>query len=179
MNYMIRRAVLEDAEAVADVSTTSWKTTYKGILPHSFLNSLNAQTKIQKWKSLIRQCEEHYIYVAQDRKGQVVGFCHGGLERTGEYKYKGELYAIYLYEEYQDKGIGSKLIQTLMKKFNEAGIQSLIVWVLKENPYRKFYEQLGAGKVDEKQIEIAGHFYKETAYAWEHTKIGEESRDEE
>lgn len=45
-------------------------------------------------------------------------------------------------------------------------MRSLIVWVLKENPYRKFYEGLGGVLAEEKEIEIGGVMLPEVAYRW-------------
>jgi hypothetical protein len=43
----------------------------------------------------------------------------------------------------------------------------MIVWVLKENPYYRFYEKLGGQYVGEQSIEIGGKKYIEKAFGWE------------
>jgi hypothetical protein len=42
-----------------------------------------------------------------------------------------------------------------------------VVWVLAENPARRFYEALGGKIVFEKRIEIGGASLVEVAYGWE------------
>lgn len=37
----IRKAAVEDAAAIAKVHVDSWRTTYKGIMPSDYLNSLS------------------------------------------------------------------------------------------------------------------------------------------
>ncbi len=49
--------------------------------------------------------------VACDAGGSVVGFVSGGKERTGQLGYDGELYAIYLRQEAQRKGLGALLVR--------------------------------------------------------------------
>jgi hypothetical protein len=41
----------------------------------------------------------------------LVGFTNGGLERSGDLCYKGEVYALYIYKHAQKQGIDRKLIQ--------------------------------------------------------------------
>jgi ribosomal protein S18 acetylase RimI-like enzyme len=53
--------------------------------------------------------DNHFIYVIEDRAGQIVGFADGGQERTGDPVYKGELYAIYILDAYQRQGLGRRI----------------------------------------------------------------------
>ncbi|WP_431799766.1 N-acetyltransferase family protein [Halobacillus andaensis] len=169
--FKIRIAVVNDAEGIAKVSTSSWKTTYKEILPQSFLDSLNSETKIEKWRSILEEDNEvSFIYVAVNKAEEIVGFCHFGKERTGNYPYEGELYALYLYKEVQGQGIGKGLVEFSVDKLNKSGIRNLMVWVLKDNPSSKFYQHLGARLIDKKQITVAGESFIEAAYAWESTE---------
>ena len=46
-------------------------------------------------------------------------------------------------------------------------IQSMLVWVLKENQSSGFYENLGGTVIDEKYITIAGKEIPELAYTWQ------------
>jgi hypothetical protein len=46
------------------------------------------------------------------------------------------------------------------------GICSLLVWVLRDNPYRVFYEALGGSQVREKQVQIGEVYLPEVAYGW-------------
>jgi hypothetical protein len=45
-------------------------------------------------------------------------------------------------------------------------MESLIVWVLKENPHRDFYRRLGGVLIGEKKIELGGAVLAEVAYEW-------------
>ncbi|GGF13615.1 N-acetyltransferase [Halobacillus andaensis] len=166
MKYNIRKAKAADAEEIAKVSTSSWKSTYENILPDSFLSSLDPRNKRSKWEEFIVEEAENFVYVVETMDGEVVGFCHGGLERTRNYPFRGELYAIYFYKEVQGDGLGQKLLEVLARKLQSEGIQSMLVWVLEENPYRRFYETLGGAVLDEKQITIDGYELTEVAYGW-------------
>src|SRR6185312_11535769 len=109
VEMLIRKAQLEDAVGIAKVHVDSWRTTYKGIVPDSFLDSLSYEKREQIWRSGI---EANGVYIAEDESGRIVGFASGGAERTGKYEaYIGELYAIYLLEGQQGNGLGRMLFQ--------------------------------------------------------------------
>lgn len=54
MDIVVRQASLKDAEKIARVSVSSWKTTYKGILADDFLSSLTYTSRIKNWEDIIR-----------------------------------------------------------------------------------------------------------------------------
>ncbi len=165
MDIVIREASVKDAEEIAKVSVSSWKTSYQGILPNEFLTTLDYHSKIYKWNHVIRE-NQGKVLVAEEGNGSVIGFIHGGSERTNHYFYQGEIYAIYLYKDYQGSGIGRKLVRELAGKLKETGMGSLLVWVLSENNSRAFYEKLGGRKIDYKPIIVGGKELIEVAYGW-------------
>ena len=161
---LIREAKVEDAKGIAKVHVDSWRTTYKGIVPDSFLESLSYERREQIWT---RGIEENKVYIAEDKHGQIVGFASGGKERTGKYEaYIGELYAIYLLEGQQGKGLGQKLFQSVVEDLKEKKLNSMLIWALAENPACRFYEKLGGKKIDTAKIEIDGKKLDEFAYGW-------------
>jgi GNAT superfamily N-acetyltransferase len=88
------------------------------------------------------------------------------LERTANPIYKGELSAIYILENHQNKGLGRSLVQAVAQKLGQRDIYSMLAWVLADNPACGFYAALGGQKVDEKQIERDGTMLVEVAYGW-------------
>ena len=80
-----------------------------------------------------------------------------------------ELYAIYLLEGYQRKGIGGQLVQTIAKRLMQEGLHSMLVRVLADNPSQDFYSALGGQRVYEQEITIGGASLVEVAYIWRAT----------
>ena len=78
---------------------------------------------------------------------------------------------IYLLKAYQRQGIGRKLMATVALRLKNYGHSSLLVWVIKDNSYRKFYEVLGGQPVGEKMVETGGRMLKKVAYGWADMKI--------
>lgn len=172
----IRLANVHDATAIANVHVESWRTTYKGIVPDDFLATLSPEQREQFWRRVLTDpSSSSFVYVAEDDSGKVIGFASGGSERSGDPVYTGELYAIYLLAPYQGQGIGRQLMITLVSRLLQAGMTALLLWVLTENPSRKFYERLGGRRVYQKTVTIGGVTLIEVAYGWRdgHTIIAQ------
>jgi ribosomal protein S18 acetylase RimI-like enzyme len=75
------------------------------------------------------------ISFVAENAGGVVGFIMGGYERNLDDIYSGEIYTLYVLKNFQRQGIGGKLAAALATQFNQAGIYSMLVRVLKFNPY--------------------------------------------
>lgn len=161
----IRKATFSDARGIAQVHVDSWITTYRGIIPDEYLNQLTYDAREQLWKKNLEKCE---VFVAEDEKGSIIGFADNGKERTGKYnKLEGEVYSIYILQGYQSHGIGRLLLIEAVNGLLNKGMNSMLIWVLKDNRSCGFYEKMGGKVVDSKQIEISGKSLIEVAYAWE------------
>ena len=170
---IIREANLNDVQAIARVHVDTWYTTYKGIIPESYLAKLSYQQREIAWQKIIEDTmsSSQFVDVAENNSGEIIGFANGGKERTGDRTYKGELYAIYILEVYQRQGIGYRLTLSAVDKLSELGFNSMLVWVLADNPACRFYETIGGQKVYEQQIERGGTKLREIAYGWQSLAI--------
>jgi L-amino acid N-acyltransferase YncA len=162
----IRLATVEDAGAIARTHVASWKATYPGIVPQEYLDSLNTEERAERWRRNLITPSGVNIYVA-DCSGTICGFASGGPARAQIPGFTGELYAIYLNPEVQFRGIGSRLFWTIAKDLQFSGHRSMYVWVLKENPSRRFYELMGGRPLTAAEIEIGGKILTEVSYGWE------------
>ncbi|MGZ3581888.1 MAG: N-acetyltransferase family protein [Ktedonobacterales bacterium] len=165
----VREARRDDALGIAQVHVTSWRSTYHDIMAAEFLAGLSVERRAQYWLETLAAGVE-IIYVAEDTAvsgTRIVGFASGGAQRDGEIPgYDGELYAVYMLQEYQGQGVGQRLTRTVAERLAQAGFKAMLVWVLAGNPSRGFYERLGGQFVREKQIDIAGTSLSEIAYGW-------------
>ncbi|SDJ14106.1 GNAT family N-acetyltransferase [Salimicrobium halophilum] len=160
----IRRAITEDAYGVAKVQVDTWESTYKGIVPEAYLEEMTYENREEKWRYII---EKGMVFIAENDSGEIVGFSSGGPERSEELDdYDAELYAIYIRKEDQRKGIGRKLVTPVVQELLERGMTSMVVAVLSENPFRHFYEALGAKRIDRMKVDISGKVLDEWIYGW-------------
>jgi GNAT superfamily N-acetyltransferase len=172
----IREATIDDAPAIAAIHVASWRTTYRGIMPDDFLAALSAERRERMWRdTLTNPHSPSVVYVAEDAEGRVAGFASGGPPSAGEpagssyAAYAGELYAIYLLSEKQGRGTGRALVRAVARRLADRGMRSMLVWVLADNPARRFYEALGGIPAGEQPIEIGGRQLVEIAYGWPDT----------
>ncbi len=163
----IRKAVAADGRAIARVHVESTLSTYRGIMPDDYLDSIDVKERENRWRDILADSDDaRFTYVCEER-GQIVGFAAGGPERIGDSAHDGELYAIYLLENHQRKGIGRRLTAAIAQRLLEAGMQSMLIWVLADNaPARRFYEALDGENVREQEITIGGANLIEVAYGW-------------
>ncbi|MDQ3712080.1 MAG: GNAT family N-acetyltransferase [Acidobacteriota bacterium] len=168
---LIREAKESDAADIARLQVDAWRTTYKGIVPDTYIASLAYERKEQSWRKILGSCESDFTFVAETSDEQIVGFASAGEIEEPERDFAGELIAIYLLEDYQCQGIGKLLVEAVTQRFIQQKVTSMIVWVFTENPFRAFYESLGGKYVSEKQTEIGGASLVEVAYGWKNLEI--------
>jgi ribosomal protein S18 acetylase RimI-like enzyme len=168
----IREAKLSDASAIARVNVDTWRSTYHGILPEEYLAGLSYSEFDKHWQNILTDPEHDRTklnFVAEEES--IVAFASGGSERTNAPQFQGEIYAIYVLSDSQRRGTGKQLMQQLVQSFLASDWQSVLVWVLAENPSRKFYDTLGAKQTRTQQIEIGGNLYEAEAYGWENISV--------
>lgn len=168
----IRQARIEDAAGIAKIHVDTWRTTYAGIVPAEHLANLSYEKREKIWaQGLSNPDSKVFYYVADDDSGRLIGFVNGGPERTNDPDYKGELYAIYILKQYQGQGLGHRLVSALAKGLLSTRIDSMLLWVLADNPACHFYESLGGQRIKSKQENIGGATLEEIAYSWKDIRI--------
>jgi len=169
---IIREATHNDVSAIARVHVDTWRTTYQGIVPDEHLANLSYERRANGWHQILSHAPENgnFTYVAEKEPGEIVGFANGGLERTGDLVHNGELMAIYIQQHHQGQGIGRCLVRAVAESLHLSGINSMMVWVLLDNPACQFYAALGGKPVHKKELEIGGKPLIEVAYGWMDTE---------
>jgi L-amino acid N-acyltransferase YncA len=163
----IRRATLADAPGIARVHVDSWRSTYAGLVPDGILDSLSYEDRTAQRIRQMESAPPAVVHlVAETDKGEIVGFAVAGPERTGNQRFRGELYAIYLFDLWQGQGIGTLLLTAVASHLLEHGLHSMLVWVLAGNPAERFYAAMGGIPVAEQTIEI-GAPLREIGYGWD------------
>ena len=161
---IIRRATISDAPGIAKVHVDSWRTTYKGIIPQSFLDGLSYEQRTKLWQNNVSD-KTNTIFIAEN-EGEIIGFVTGGTRNKNEEAGASDLTSIYLLEEWQGKSVGKKLLNQIMIAFLEQGYLKIYVDVLAANKTRQFYQYYGAEYVKTVQLSIAGKTLDEEIYVW-------------
>jgi ribosomal protein S18 acetylase RimI-like enzyme len=168
--YHIRDANSEDVSGMAKVRVDTWRAAYKGIVPDDFLESLSYQSITERWRVAFWEYRnpDVGIFVAESESRDIVGIAICGPQGNQDPFYRGGIFVLYVLPEYQNLGIGRRLVAACVQHLvQKLGFDTLLIWVLAENPYRKFYESLGGRPVREKTEEIGGRMLLEVGYGWE------------
>ena len=160
----VRPARPGDARAIARLDVDTWRATYAGILTNSFLVGLSTQRREIGWATVIER-EPHDVQVAVDANGNVLGFGSCGRNR-GKPEFAGEVFTLYVAPDWQNQGIGRKLLLSLFERLVALGCGSVIIWVLRENPSRFFYQRLGGREVRTRVFAMGGQKLPAAGYAW-------------
>ncbi|MEO1290852.1 MAG: GNAT family N-acetyltransferase, partial [Chloroflexota bacterium] len=146
----IREATLNDVDAIAHVHVESWKTTYTGIMPDEVIASRSLDVRKRQWQHGLNNPEREAFDFVAEIDDKIVGFVSGGKPQSTDNSFDCELYAIYLLNDMQGKGIGRKLTIALVKKLHKVGHKTMVLSVLKDNQAsRGFYEKMGGTIVSE------------------------------
>jgi GNAT superfamily N-acetyltransferase len=160
----IRSARSGDARGIARLDVEIWRTTYAGVLSTAYLVGLSDRRREAGWRAVILR-EPRDVRVAVNGTGAILGFGSCGPNR-GNRAYTGEVFTLYVAPEWQNQGIGRRLLIALFRRLVVTGRRSAILWVLRDNPSRFFYERLGAQQVSRKPLAVGGATVEAIAYGW-------------
>lgn len=126
----------EEIRGKAYVHYKSWQESYTGLIDNEYLK-----------RRTLQKCEENAfkwrdnLIVAKDGE-KVIGFAGYGAYRDDTLPGYGEVFSIYVLEEYQGKRVGYRLMNEALKRL--ADYKKIALWVLKGNDKAiRFYERYG------------------------------------
>ncbi len=159
-----RPARLEDAKAIARIEVETWRTTYAGVLPDRVLLNMSERRQTASWNSFLRhRPDDVSVAVAGDN---VVGFGNCGSQRDHTIRFAGEIYTLYVAPDRQNQGFGRALLLGLFQRLIDTGHPTALLWVVRANPARFFYERLGGQQIMHRPIPVGGQPVDAIAYGW-------------
>jgi ribosomal protein S18 acetylase RimI-like enzyme len=169
----IRRGAKADAAAIGRVHVETWQAAYAGLLPDSLLAAMSDVRQSAWWSRLLADPgEARGVFVADDEEMGVVGFGSCGPVRDppegldGREIRVGEVYTLYVEPDFQNQGLGRRLLDALFRQLRADGCDTAVLWMLADNPSRFFYEGLGGERIGHRVDTMAGVDVEELAFAW-------------
>ena len=165
----IRSACVQDAHEIAKVYIDTWRSTYPGILPDKVLLEMSIERQIAIWVRAIKHSRgptDEKILVLENDDKNIIGISSCGFNRDRKTHFDGEVYTLYVHPDYQDHGYGKNLLFSLFDILLTQSYSSAIIWTLRDNPSRFFYEAMGGKRIGERQEKIWGLILSEIAYGW-------------
>jgi len=169
--FHIREATPQDAPQIALVHIKTWQQAYRHIFPADKLAALGQDhaTRTERWQANINN-PDHLpaFFVAENPDGEIVGIAAAGKQLKETYPFDAEIFLIYILPNYQGKGIGRGLLSATVRKLQQLGFSSLILWVLAKNtPGRRFYGKIGGRLVGEDNYIRWDQNHQIVAYGWD------------
>jgi ribosomal protein S18 acetylase RimI-like enzyme len=163
----VRVAKAADAGPIAQVHRDTWRTTYAGILPLAVIAREAGRKSEAMWRRrLALQPPGSATWIAERSGHGIVGFASCGDARASIEGLDAEIYALYVLQAHQQRGVGRELVRECARHFVRHGLFGFYLWVLKANRARLFYEALGGEVVGERSERLGKHDFGEIAYGW-------------
>ena len=169
MDYAIKEIEKKNLYDYMFVNTYAWNETYRGIVADEFLDKIKNELKqnverlekeFDKTKIEEPDYKRFLLYVDEEPVG-VVAICNS---REEKYPNSGELCSLYLLNKAKKKGYGKILFEKAKQELKNMGFNDMIIYCLKDNPTKTFYEHLGGEFVFEKVKNIGGKDLIENVY---------------
>lgn len=163
----IREALLKDCPGLARVQVDSYRTAYAGLFPEPYLAQFSYEEQAQDWRAWLATHPDDLLLVAPLPDDQVIGYLLARAQPDIHPGYDAELLAMHVRLPDQGRGVGKALLRAAVERLEERGCQSVMLWTLKGNPVRQWYERLEGQVLGEKSFQIDDWEIVEIAYGWE------------
>lgn len=195
MSITVRPITLDDAPALAHIIVTGTRHIFTGLVPAAFVTWLSPEEKAAcsaealaagldptaalvaaeearsaaNWRKGISARRPDSVWLAAGVDESTVGYATAA-PTADDPEFGGELGALYVLPTYHRRGVGRALVEAVAQRFADQGIHSLRVGVLRVNPNRAFYAQLGGAYLYDRPYEEAGYVEPECVYGWRDTR---------
>jgi GNAT superfamily N-acetyltransferase len=183
MEMVIRAAQEADAPAMGQLMVETWLAAHKGQIPkgqwQARERNWTPEVSARGWAETLRdmaagESPDYCIYLAElpADPPQLIGIVMGGPAKVGPWLEAGEIYALYVRQEWQGQGVGKALLATAVRRLAQLGMTQLVIGCLDTNaPACGFYEACGGQKVGEVETEDEGFPERQRIYGWEDSAV--------
>ena len=159
MSVDLRPATAADVEAIIDVAEASWYAAYGGAFDPSTIAAAIAEYYDRDLLEAAVETDEIAFYVAE--ADGVVGFASAEQTWADEV----ELHTIYVHPDRWGEGIGSTLLDRVIRWARDRDADRIACGVLADNAVGiGFFEAVGFERGRETKVEIAGEIHPEYEY---------------
>jgi len=153
----IRRAVVADAEVLSALAARTFTETFGHLYPDADLQAFLLEAYAVERSRIVLAHPDYAIWLLED-DGRAVGHAAAGpcgLPHPQVREGDGELKRLYLLNEYQNSGWGSRLFDTALQWLQRDGPRTLWIGVWSENfGAQRFYARQGFVQVGEYEFPV-------------------------
>lgn len=129
---ILRRAVPDDALAVARVHVRAWQAAYRGLMPDDYLDGLRPEDRAQRYDFATTDAARPRTLVAVEAD-EILGFATISPSRDEDVRGHGELCALYVEPTVWGRGIGRSLAAAARSELSRQGFTKAVLWVVAGN----------------------------------------------
>ncbi|MBP5607428.1 MAG: N-acetyltransferase [Lachnospiraceae bacterium] len=119
--FIIRDAVIEDAERLVDI--------YSYYIKETAVSFEYKVPSVDEFKNRISHIKEKYPYLVCEKDGKILGYVYASAYSTREAYDWTVMTSIYLDKDHRREGIGTLLYKELEKRLRDMGIINLLAGV--------------------------------------------------
>lgn len=152
----LREIESRDAELIAVMHTTSWRTAYRGILSDEYLDGGIAEERRAEWRRRLSAPSADALGFIALLDNEPVGFVFGF---QNEHDRWGTIVDnLHVLPGWKGRGIGRQLMARFAAALIERGDQAgVFLWVYEKNTAaRRFYGSIGGSMVETTDYEVPG-----------------------
>lgn len=130
-NVIYREATINDCYQIAKLKGEVWNTTYRSIYPDSMLDNYDIEKNKITFEKIISNPQNTLFVAIFDDK--IIGFMNCGEPYRPYLHFKQEMGLLYILQEYQRKGIGTRLFSIAKEVIKNKGYNEFFISVNKYN----------------------------------------------
>lgn len=136
----MRTATIEDLPAIIKIFLDCWKISYANVLPADIRDAMNAESAAELWRPSFDNPSRTTFIVEVDENP--VAIFRTGIDPDNEERW--HLFSLYVAPEAAGRGIGTFIMDEVLRQAREAGHPSVNLWVFDENAIaKKLYSKAG------------------------------------
>jgi ribosomal protein S18 acetylase RimI-like enzyme len=117
MTFTVREPRVQEAAEIADVHVTTWRETYRDLLPDGFIDDDHVRARHRMWATLLADPREEWIVRVAERDGAVIGLAMAGPANGQEGEpapRERQLYMLYVLAAEHGRGAGQALLDAVL-----------------------------------------------------------------
>lgn len=144
-----RDADAGDAGLISHIYSTSWRKSYRGLISDDYLKRLPDEYWVPSVRSWLESGQLYGMLVYED--GRPVGCAIYGRGRDAGYEDWCEIVSLYLLPDSLRHGVGSALLQEVLRVMREDGYRRFYLWAIDGNQMAdSFYRKHGFLRTQER-----------------------------
>lgn len=164
------KATRNDAATIATLHVRGWQDGYAGLIPQSYLDSLNIEERMARWSKNLADGSNVWISTYKGQPAGVIAFGAPINPVPAECLNCGEISMIYVLAEFYRHGVGGRLFTHALTSLRSENFQSAFLWILEGNTKgRSFYDKMGGTIISgaKQSITLSGESFEEIPYTWD------------